>query len=91
VKGGLCSPILNLNVMAFVQIVPCLDAAGAERVLSSSAVKKTGTQKDAPPSNATSAEGQFPLLIIWTEDKDQTLSATLLSGTLTKKILALGI
>jgi hypothetical protein len=30
------------------------------------------------------------LLIIWTEDKDQILSATLLSGTLTKKTLALG-
>lgn len=31
-KGGMCSPILNLIVMYHVQIVPCLDAACAERV-----------------------------------------------------------
>jgi len=31
------------------------------------------------------------LLIIWMEDEDRILSATLLSGTLTKKTLVLGI
>jgi hypothetical protein len=31
------------------------------------------------------------LLIIWMEDEDRTLSATLISGTLTKKTSVLGI
>jgi len=49
-------------------------------------MKKTGTRKDAPHSNATGVEMPFPLLMARTKDEDLTLSeAPISTGGLTKK------